>query len=305
MPSPTSPRRSERTAVEAGWKQAYPFREKRGEDRFAGSRSAGPAVLPGKGGNMRTLLLLSVPALLPLGALPALAGPNGNLQIYRMDIAPDGTIGSPVIPSCGAIPTPPVQRPLFQIGPRRLRRAARCVGRRNQRSRVLYLRPRGFDATSIFVDGERLLPRQYGVIGHAGEVGNPYPPDGATGVPRQVELNWRWIPGDACDLTAHMAIVDFGSNPENLGRNWEPPSCGDGRRCYNPGLLAANTTYYWRAIGGYATSPVWRFTTGGVIAVSEATWGQINSSTARGRSMKLDRASPPLALPVDAGSSTG
>ena len=328
---------------------------------------------------MRTLLLLAVPAFLPLGALPVLAGPNGNIQIYRMDIAADGTTGSPVIPSCGVIPTSlfnglynkvalaifaelagasaagisgaefyisgleaSTQLPYSWMGTASFPAGTTVVGnvhdvfldgttvvRRGTVSwpvvdpndvncqtddrillAVIELQPpfgsqarfsydhmvyavggnppsdpqlacpvlRLCDApvfTGVCVTGNRFtINPSDGAIGRPAEVGDPYPPDGATGVSRQVELSWRWFGGDDCTPTAWMVSIDFGTDPENLGRNWEPPSCGE-RRCHDPGLLAANTTYYWRASGGYATSPVWRFTTGGVIAVNEATWGQI------------------------------
>jgi len=84
---------------------------------------------------------------------------------------------------------------------------------------------------------------------------DPFPYDGETDVPIDgVVLNW-----DDCNP---WHDVYFGkSNPpplvENLGQTWQ----------YDPGLMDANTTYYWQVVaknGGGATypGPIWNFTTG-------------------------------------------
>jgi len=133
--------------------------------------------------------------------------------------------------------------------------------------------------TGVCVTGNDFIlnPPWPSEIGDSGEVGDPYPADGATGVPRQTELRWTWVPGDDCTVTEWMAILHFGTDPDHLGINHDPPSCGVDRKCYSPPLLEPYTTYYWRASGGYVTSPLWRFTTGDVIGVDRETWGRVKA----------------------------
>lgn len=89
--------------------------------------------------------------------------------------------------------------------------------------------------------------------------GGPYPPDGATGVPLNVDLGWT------AGATATRHVVHFGTgSPVLLGEV-------TGAETADPGLLLPETTYTWRVDeetpGGTVTGHTWTFTTG-----PEPTW---------------------------------
>lgn len=105
---------------------------------------------------------------------------------------------------------------------------------------------------------------------------NPYPADGASGVPRDVVLTWNEMQGPNFCSDVKWHSVTFGTTPNstfNTGFSgdtfWDPP-----------GLLQENTTYYWRVTGlrnGTVSSPLWSFSTGAPVAVEQSTWGGIKA----------------------------
>jgi endonuclease/exonuclease/phosphatase (EEP) superfamily protein YafD len=86
-----------------------------------------------------------------------------------------------------------------------------------------------------------------------GKATRPFPPSGATKVATNTHLSW--LPGS--NATAH--VIHFGTNgPGELVATQAVAS-------FDPGPLAANTTYFWRvdeaAPGGVVTGDVWTFAT--------------------------------------------
>jgi hypothetical protein len=106
-----------------------------------------------------------------------------------------------------------------------------------------------------------------------GAVGNPQPVYGATDVPLNLILSWT--PADSAAShelylgTDKEAVRNADSSaPEYKGSK----SLGD--ESYDPGLLDAETTYYWRVDevdgqGNVSTGPIWVFTTGGFLLVDD------------------------------------
>jgi len=106
-----------------------------------------------------------------------------------------------------------------------------------------------------------------------GAVGNPNPAFGATDVGLNARLSW--MPADSAAShqlyfgTDKEAVRTAGAGaPENKG------SIALSAERYDPGLLEANTTYYWRvdevdAQGNTLTGPVWIFTTGTFLLVED------------------------------------
>jgi hypothetical protein len=95
--------------------------------------------------------------------------------------------------------------------------------------------------------------------------GQPYPADGATNVNTVLVLSW--ITGSGA--TSHD--IYFGMDPS-------PPFIGSqSASTFNPGILEADTTYYWRIDenGDQGTTPgtVWSFTTG---SNPESLWVQLS-----------------------------
>jgi hypothetical protein len=88
---------------------------------------------------------------------------------------------------------------------------------------------------------------------------NPVPANGATGQPLHVTLSWQ--DSGVHDL-AQAWDVCFGpySGPPTV-------SSAQAARTFDPGTLAAGTTYHWRVVaryanGGQTPGPEWTFTTG-------------------------------------------
>jgi hypothetical protein len=105
---------------------------------------------------------------------------------------------------------------------------------------------------------------------------DPYPADGATGVPTDVTLSWK-LPQEVCDELFYLGTHPNPNTsfywPEGYYTTWDPPE-----------LLAPNTTYYWRPRIAceyddyFSWPPTWSFTTGeGPLAAEETTWGRIKA----------------------------
>jgi hypothetical protein len=106
-----------------------------------------------------------------------------------------------------------------------------------------------------------------------GAVGNPQPRNGDADVGINAIL--RWTPADSA--ASHQLY--FGTDKETV-RNADaasPESKGSialGSESYDPGLLEAETNYYWRvdevdSQGNTAKGPLWIFTTGGFLLVDD------------------------------------
>jgi len=106
-----------------------------------------------------------------------------------------------------------------------------------------------------------------------GAVGNPQPAHGAA----DVQLNGvlSWTPSDSA--ASHQLY--FGTDKEAVrtagaGSPEDKGSKALGAESHDPGLLEANTTYYWRvdevdAQGNALKGPVWIFTTGSYLLVED------------------------------------
>lgn len=99
-----------------------------------------------------------------------------------------------------------------------------------------------------------------------------YPADGAAGIPLDVHVSWTesycYVAGDCF---GDCWYVDFGTDPGNLTAY---PAMGG----FDPGPLAANTTYYWRIESfPVGVSDVWSFTTADIVGAEASTWGKIKS----------------------------
>lgn len=103
---------------------------------------------------------------------------------------------------------------------------------------------------------------------------DPLPPDGATNVPRDVVLRWNWIPPQDCTPTAYhhsMGLATTPNPPPDTFANVDACNPQPRSWCYRPGLLEANTKYYWRGAGGSE----WTFTTGEQTAITKNTWSRV------------------------------
>jgi len=106
-----------------------------------------------------------------------------------------------------------------------------------------------------------------------GAVGNPNPAFDATDVGQNATLSWT--PADSA--ASHQLY--FGTDKEAVrsagaGAPEDKGSIALGAESYDPGLLEANTTYYWRvdevyAQGNTSTGPLWIFTTGAFLLVDD------------------------------------
>ena len=111
--------------------------------------------------------------------------------------------------------------------------------------------------------------------GYIGPAFEPFPADQAVDVPASVDLTWTNGPIEACGcLGVPSTGMYFGTQPDPPGVFGNEPF-----ETYDPGPLLPGTTYYWRVdtwwCGGYATSPVWSFTTSATVLVEHKTWGTV------------------------------
>ena len=106
-----------------------------------------------------------------------------------------------------------------------------------------------------------------------GAVGNPQPAHNAADVPLNAILTWT--PADSA--ASHEFY--FGTDKETVrnANSGSPEYKGSqalGAESYDPGLLEADTTYYWRVDevdgqGNVLTGPLWIFTTGSFLLVDD------------------------------------
>jgi len=106
-----------------------------------------------------------------------------------------------------------------------------------------------------------------------GAVGNPRPAHNAADVPLNAILSWT--PADS----AASHEIYFGTDKETVrnGDTGSPEYKGSktsGAESYDPGLLEANTTYYWRvdevdSQGNVSTGPLWMFTTSTFVLIDD------------------------------------
>jgi len=106
-----------------------------------------------------------------------------------------------------------------------------------------------------------------------GAVGNPQPAYGATDVGMNATL--RWTPSDSA--ASHQLYFGTDNDAVRNADTGAPEHKGSialGAESYDPGLLEADTTYYWRvdevdAQGNTLTGPLWTFTTGAFLLVDD------------------------------------
>jgi len=106
-----------------------------------------------------------------------------------------------------------------------------------------------------------------------GAVGNPQPANGAA----EVQLNaiLSWTPSDSA--ASHQLYFGMDKEAVRTAGAGSPEDKGSkalGAESYDPGLLDAETTYYWRvdevdAQGNTAQGPLWLFTTGAFLLVDD------------------------------------
>jgi hypothetical protein len=106
-----------------------------------------------------------------------------------------------------------------------------------------------------------------------GAVGNAQPAYGATDV--QMNAILSWTPADSA--ASHQLYLGTDKEAVRTAGAGSPEDKGSvalGAESYDPGLLDADTTYYWRvdevdAQGNAQTGPVWIFTTGSFLLVED------------------------------------
>jgi hypothetical protein len=106
-----------------------------------------------------------------------------------------------------------------------------------------------------------------------GAVGNPQPANGATDVAMTTALNWT--PAD--NAASHQLYFGADKDTVRTADTSAPQYKGSialGAESYDPGLLEANTAYYWRVDevddqGNVSTGPLWIFTTGAYLLVDD------------------------------------
>ncbi|MEJ2703231.1 MAG: LamG domain-containing protein [Sedimentisphaerales bacterium] len=106
-----------------------------------------------------------------------------------------------------------------------------------------------------------------------GAVGNPQPAYGATDVAMNATLSWT--PADSA--ASHQLYVGTDAQDVRNADTGAPEYKGSaslGDESYDPGLLDADTTYYWRVDevdgqGNVAKGPLWIFTTGAFLLVED------------------------------------
>ena len=105
-----------------------------------------------------------------------------------------------------------------------------------------------------------------------GAVGNPQPTNGAADVSMATILSWT----AADNAASHQVYLGLDKNIVRRADTTSPEYKGDtalGTESYDPGLLEANTTYYWRVDevynGNLLKGPVWSFTVGAYLLVED------------------------------------
>jgi hypothetical protein len=106
-----------------------------------------------------------------------------------------------------------------------------------------------------------------------GAVGNPQPAHGAVDVQLNVILNWT--PADsAASHQVYLGTDKDAVRNADAGSPEYKASVSLGDESYDPGLLDAETTYYWRVDevdgqGNTSKGPLWVFTTGAFLLVDD------------------------------------
>jgi len=152
------------------------------------------------------------------------------------------------------------------------------------------------------------------IVAAPAQATNPEPGDGASGQNIDVDLSWT------ADPTATAHDVYFGTDAASL----PPVSLDQAGTTYDPGTLAANTTYYWRIdeknAGGLTTGAVWSFTTAPAPGAASSpipadglsdldpasivlSWTAGSDATSHDVYLGTDQASPPLVSDDQAGTS--
>jgi hypothetical protein len=106
-----------------------------------------------------------------------------------------------------------------------------------------------------------------------GAVGDPQPASGAADVQLNMSLGWR--PADSA--ASHEVYIGTDKEVVRTADTGAPEYKGSvslGDEHYDPGVLDAETTYYWRVDevdgqGNTAKGPIWTFTTGGFLLVDD------------------------------------
>ena len=105
-----------------------------------------------------------------------------------------------------------------------------------------------------------------------GAVGNPQPVNGAEDVAMATILSWT----AADNAASHQVYLGLDKDTVRSADTTSPEYKGDkalGTESYDPGLLEANTTYYWRVDevynGNPVKGPVWSFTVGDYLLVED------------------------------------
>jgi hypothetical protein len=105
-----------------------------------------------------------------------------------------------------------------------------------------------------------------------GAVGNPQPANGATDVSMAAVLSWT----AADNATSHEVYLGLDKDVVRGANATSPDYKGSqslGAESVDPGLLEANTEYYWRVDGVYdgnpVKGPVWSFTVGNHLLIED------------------------------------
>ncbi|OHB77132.1 MAG: hypothetical protein A2Z25_11735 [Planctomycetes bacterium RBG_16_55_9] len=105
-----------------------------------------------------------------------------------------------------------------------------------------------------------------------GAVGNPQPANGADDLSMATTLSWT----PATTAASHQVYLGLDKDAVRSAGTASPEYKGSrtlGAESYDPGLLEANTTYYWRIDGVYngnpVKGPVWSFTVGAYLVVED------------------------------------
>ena len=106
-----------------------------------------------------------------------------------------------------------------------------------------------------------------------GAVGNPQPTYGATDVPLNAILNWTPAETAASHELYFGTVRDAVRNADTSAPEYKGPKAL-GAESYDPGLLDADMTYYWRvdevdSQGNTSKGPLWLFTSGAFLLVDD------------------------------------